>query len=78
MSPNSQETLVPEETPVKFPKFLRAAILENNSGWLPLKCGHCKNEAREIDFLCCRKVDVMFIASAIIPGYEGSILPSSF
>ena len=28
------------------------------------KCGHCKNEAREIDCLCCREVDVMLIASA--------------
>ena len=35
------------------------------------KCGHCKNEAREIDGLCCREVNAMFVAS-------GSILPSSF
>ena len=25
------------------------------------KCGHCKNEAREIDCACCRKVDAMLI-----------------
>ena len=26
------------------------------------KCGHCKNEVREIDCLCCREVDAMLIA----------------
>ena len=30
------------------------------------KCGHCKNEAREKDCLCCREVDAMLIASAKI------------
>ena len=40
------------------------------------KCGHCKNEVREID--CCREVDAMLIASAKIPKREGSISPSSF
>ena len=34
------------------------------------KCGHCKNEAREIDCLCCRKVDAMLIAAAKIPERE--------
>ena len=42
------------------------------------KCGHCKNEAREIDCLCCREVDAMLIASAKIPEREGSISPCSF
>ena len=31
------------------------------------KCGHCKNEVREIDCLCCREVDAMLVASAKIP-----------
>ena len=31
------------------------------------KCGHCKNEERKIDCLCCREVDAMLIASAKIP-----------
>ena len=31
------------------------------------KCEHCKNEAREIDCLCCREMNVMLIASAKIP-----------
>ena len=26
------------------------------------KCRHCKNEAREIDCLCCREVDAIIIA----------------
>ena len=47
MSPNSQETPAPEETPVNFAKSLRTPFLQNNSGQLLLKCGHCKNEARE-------------------------------
>ena len=43
------------------------------------KCRHCKNEAREIDCLCCREVNAILIASAkISPESEESILPSSF
>ena len=37
ISQNSQETPVPEETPVNFAKFLRTPILQNNSGRLLLK-----------------------------------------
>ena len=47
ISQNSQETPAPEETPVNFAKSLRTPFLQNNSGQLLLKCGHCKNEARE-------------------------------
>ena len=36
------------------------------------KCGHCKTEAREIDCLCYREVNAMFIASDKIPEREGS------
>ena len=75
---NSQETPVPEETPVNFAKFLRTPFLQSNSGRVLLKCGYCKTKATEIDCLCCREVDAMLIASAKIPGYEGSILSSSF
>ena len=78
LSQNSQETPVPEETPVNFGKILGTTFLQNNSGWLLLKCGHSKNETREIDYLCCREVDAMLIASAKIPEYEESISPSSF
>ena len=42
------------------------------------KCGHFKNEAVEIDCLCCREVDAMLIVSAKIPEREGGISPSSF
>ena len=42
-----------------------------NLNWC--KCGHCKNEVREIDCLCCRKVDAILIASAKIPQREGNI-----
>ena len=62
----SQETLVPQETPVNFAKILRAPFLQNNFGRLLLKWGHCKNEAREINCLCCSEVDAMLIASAKI------------
>ena len=48
-------------------------FLQNNSGRLFLKCGHCKNEAREIDCLCCRKVDTIYIVSAKIQEREESI-----
>ena len=41
------------------------------------KCGHCNNEASEID-LCCREVDVILIAFAKIPEREGSISSCSF
>ena len=44
------------------------------------KCGHCKNEARKIDCLCCREieVDTMLINSDKIPKCNGSISTSSF
>ena len=49
-----------------------------NLNWY--KCGHCKNEARETDCICCREiaVDVMLINLAKSPQREGSISPSSF
>ena len=78
ISQNLQETLAPEKTPVNFTKFLRTPFLQNNSGGLLLKCGYCKNEAREIDCLCFREVDAILIASAKIPEREGSISLSSF
>ena len=37
ISQNSQETPVPEETPVNFAKFLRTCFLQNYSGRLLLK-----------------------------------------
>ena len=78
ISQNSQETPALEETPVNFVKFLRKPFLQNNPGRLLLKCGHYKNEAREIDCLCCREVDAMLIASAKILEYEDIFSPSSF
>ena len=42
------------------------------------KCRYCKNSAREVDWLCCRKEVTMLIASAKIPEHERSISPSSF
>ena len=58
-----------------------AALLHIRIGNLnSCKCGHCQNEAREIDFLCCREieVDAMLNNSAKIPQRKGSISPSSF
>ena len=75
---NLQETLVPEKAPVNFAKFLGTAFLQNNSGRLHLKCGHSKNEAREIDCLCYREVDVMLIASTKTLEREGNISLSNF
>ena len=42
------------------------------------KCRHCKNEAREIDCLCCAEVNAMLIASAKIAEREKSISPCRF
>ena len=42
------------------------------------KCTHYKNEAREIDCLCCGKAGGMHIASAKIPKRERSNPPCSF
>ena len=78
MSHISEETPVPQETPVNVVKFLRTPFLQNNSGRLLLKCGHCNNDARNIDCICCRVLDAMLIASAKFPEREGSISPSSF
>ena len=41
------------------------------------KCGQCKSEVEETNFLSCREEDAMLIASAKIPEREGSISPSS-
>ena len=66
----------------KEAKPIRASVANSlhirigNLNWC--KCGHCKNEAREIDCLCCREVDAMFTASAKITDHKGSIPPSSF
>ena len=49
MSQISEETPVPVETPVNFAKFLRTPFLQNKSGRLVLKCGHCNNDERDID-----------------------------
>ena len=57
---NLQETLVPEKTPVNFAKFLKTPSLQHY-GRLLLKCGYCKNEAREIDCLCCKKLDASLL-----------------
>ena len=69
---------MPEKASVSFAKFLGTPFLQYNSGRLLLKCGHCKNEAREIDCLCYREVDVMLIASAKTLELEGSISLSNF
>ena len=42
------------------------------------KWGHCKNEAREIDCLCCREVNAMLIASVKILERWGSMSPCRF
>ena len=72
-------TPAPEETPVNFTKFLRRLFLQTNSRQLHLKCRHCKSKAREIDCLCCREEDAMFIASAKIPAscYPAQVLGAS-
>ena len=78
ISQTSQETPVPEETPVNSAKFLRTPFSQNNSGRLLLKCGNCNNEAEDIDCICCRELDAMLIVSAKFPERDGSISPSSF
>ena len=56
----------------------RQLFLQSNSGQLLLKCGHCKNKAREIDCVCCREVNAMLLASAKIPERMENMSPSSF
>ena len=57
-------------------RFITCSIRVGNLDWC--KCGYSKNEAREINFHCCREVDVILIASTKIPERQGSISPSSF
>ena len=63
-------------------KYIHASavdLLHNRIGNLNwCKWGHGKNEAREIDCLCCREVDAMLIASAKIQEWKRSILTPSF
>ena len=61
-----------------FLKFCKNTFLQNNSRQLLLKCGHCKNEAKEIDRLCCREIDVILIVSAKIPERKKIVSLSSF
>ena len=42
------------------------------------KCGHCKNEAREIDCVSCREMDVVLIASTKIPERKVNISLCNF
>ena len=66
----------------KQTKHIRASAADllhiriGNLDWC--KCGHCKNEAREIDCICCREVNAMLIASAKIPERKQSISLSRF
>ena len=57
-------------------RFITYSIRIENPEWC--KCRLCKNEAREIDCLCCREVDEMLIALAKIAELEGSILSFNF
>ena len=70
MPQNSQETPVPEETPVNFSESLGTPLLQNNSGQLLLKCRHFNIEARDIDCI--------FIGLAKTLGRKESISSSSF
>ena len=72
-SQNSEETPVPEKTPVNFAKFLRTPLLQNKSGRLLLKFGYCNSEARDVDCICWRELDAMLIALAKIPERQGRI-----
>ena len=77
-----QKNTCGNESDEKETQYIHASVARllhiriENLDWC--KCGHCKNEAREIHCLCCREVDVMLSASAKILECEGSILPSSF
>ena len=59
-----------------FQLSIKLHIRIGNLNWC--KCRHCKNEAREIDCLCCREAHAMFIASAKIPVREGSTSTFNF
>ena len=41
--------------PVNFVKFLRTRFFKERLRWLLLKCGRCKNEAREINCLLLQR-----------------------
>ena len=63
----------------KHTHYLVADLLHIRVGNLDWwKWGNCKNEAREIDCIWCRDVDVMLIALAKILEREGNISPCSF
>ena len=56
-----------------------ANFLHNRIGNLDwCKCGHCKNEAREIDCLYCRELNLLLTASAKMPERQKSISPCRF
>ena len=56
-------------------RYIKYSIRVGDLNWC--KCRHCKNEAKEIECLCCRDVDSMLTALAKVPQCEGSILLSS-
>ena len=57
-------------------RFITYSIRIENPEWC--KCRLCKNEAREIDCLCCREVHEMLNASTKTQESGESISPSSF
>ena len=69
-----------EEAPVNFAKFSRTPFLQNNSGCRTTasESGYYNDEARDVDCIRCRKLDVMLTASAKIPERKGRVSPSSF
>ena len=76
---NDSHEKVTTETYITYVHVLADDLLHFRIGNLDwCKCGHGKNEAREIDCLCCREVDTILIALAKISVHEGSISPSSF
>ena len=65
---------------MKFAKFLRTPSVATFETEISTDANAeiAKNEAREIDCLCCGEVNAMLIASAKIPEHQGSISPCRF
>ena len=77
ISQNSQETPVPEETR-EFCEIFKYTFFTEQLRTTASKSGHCNNEERDLDCICCRELDAMLIALAKIPEREGRISSSSF
>ena len=80
ISQNSQETPLPEETPVNFAKFLSALFFTEQHRTIAYEIRRLqkRSERNRLPLLQKGECNGYCFGAAVIPEYEGSISPFSF